>query len=1005
MAIISPVSIGTGPTVSYENTSFNAERISNSTITYTFKFKPYLTSNASKLQYGNELIGYIVVKNASGTTIGTSAEVKIKDGATEPWGPNEAYTRQREFTIVVNVASSAADEIYYFTLYVHKGASTDPTNTSVGNASLGSVSSLALLYTNVVNPTNFEGTSNTGIYKPDGEFKLQWSTGSDGTNNSVKGYEIGWNTTGSLTSFDSTVLIDGLNHSWPLNNRTRGAKYYFFIRTIGQIEGYNAPWMLIPNQCLINRLPPKPNVTGRVKLPASATEATWDISLSNDADGQSLTLYYSNSLNGEKRKLEGVESESELKLTIEFGNSNRLTYYFWAWDNCEYSEPAYLTIARNTQIGLTVNSDENAYPGVNIEAEAQGDNLQYQFKLFQGNTKIHEQAYGTLNKYILSDVRQYTSGYSQWTEAQELKVEVTIKDDMGDTKQEDVFIVISPLPPFKDEDIFNNASSTNIGNSKHFCQQLRLYYNGNTSLLESVDINIIVSGYNALSSKVEINNGYCDIGFSQLLPYGKEFTFIIRATSKTNKNLSWDLLTFKRSRPNAATPTNIITNNISSLLSNPGAIVSPFSMFAYGDSDAQSTELFSLDFNSLSCYWIFNNYQSLNLPFKIEERNGTTFNYIVSNLNLWNTLYNSELSRSIYYQRYDNVTLVVTAKNVFGESFCASAITTIDFRETPIFSGNPVLRLGAIDSEDNFSVLYEDGTWVQEGVRLAWDPWVNSGTRLSVQDFFGFENDEIEVRVDRGDGNGYVSLARYRLQCDLEEGLLTPNERKIFTLSVDDIAPFFYEVNEISTTSNRKFRLYAKNLAGQEAFTDFMYGGDTEYQVKSHVAPVCNITSGSYDDENGRISLALSFEKRSSDIGDNLTYKLFEPKTNSTIVSNDGSITNWTIDYGKVEGRFVKITIHATTILSQQFDEEHVAKSEQTTIVADFLVYNVLPTVAYRENHIGINTENIDAGAVLQVFPSTGRDYVVFSGSDGQEIKFNLTSGQIVQCIIDCGSW
>ena len=70
------------------------------------------------------------------------------------------------------------------------------------------------------------------------------------------------------------------------------------------------------------------------------------------------------------------------------------------------------------------------------------------------------------------------------------------------------------------------------------------------------------------------------------------------------------------------------------------------------------------------------------------------------------------------------------------------------------------------------------------------------------------------------------------------------------------------------------------------------------------------------------------------------------------------------------------------------------------------VVYNTLPTISYRKNHIGINTTNPsvspDASVTIGAYNSRNIIYLI---GDQHASTINLTTGVLNSFIIDGGSW
>lgn len=80
------------------------------------------------------------------------------------------------------------------------------------------------------------------------------------------------------------------------------------------------------------------------------------------------------------------------------------------------------------------------------------------------------------------------------------------------------------------------------------------------------------------------------------------------------------------------------------------------------------------------------------------------------------------------------------------------------------------------------------------------------------------------------------------------------------------------------------------------------------------------------------------------------------------------------------------------------------------TVSNIFTIYNTTPTISYRKNKIGINTNNIDSSsdpyssAVLVIGAGDNKNYIVLKG-DGEIAKIDIDTGELDGFIFDGGSW
>jgi hypothetical protein len=104
-------------------------------------------------------------------------------------------------------------------------------------------------------------------------------------------------------------------------------------------------------------------------------------------------------------------------------------------------------------------------------------------------------------------------------------------------------------------------------------------------------------------------------------------------------------------------------------------------------------------------------------------------------------------------------------------------------------------------------------------------------------------------------------------------------------------------------------------------------------------------------------------------------------------------------------------SLHLAPILKTSQTIGGITTVYETTEKNYTVVYNALPTVAYRSNQIGINFQDFsnfsNASAVISAYNE--RQYVYLKGSDNT-IEINLGTGEVTglkltSMVIDCGTW
>ena len=70
----------------------------------------------------------------------------------------------------------------------------------------------------------------------------------------------------------------------------------------------------------------------------------------------------------------------------------------------------------------------------------------------------------------------------------------------------------------------------------------------------------------------------------------------------------------------------------------------------------------------------------------------------------------------------------------------------------------------------------------------------------------------------------------------------------------------------------------------------------------------------------------------------------------------------------------------------------------------DLIIYGITPTIAYRQNHLGINTSTLQDDSILTIARTSGRNIIYLQKVGSANIfKINLATGALEGFNIDCG--
>ena len=100
-------------------------------------------------------------------------------------------------------------------------------------------------------------------------------------------------------------------------------------------------------------------------------------------------------------------------------------------------------------------------------------------------------------------------------------------------------------------------------------------------------------------------------------------------------------------------------------------------------------------------------------------------------------------------------------------------------------------------------------------------------------------------------------------------------------------------------------------------------------------------------------------------------------------------------------------------IITKLSDINGKCSKEYSSWSNEIAIYNVSPTIAYRQNHLGINTKELTFSSredkipdgVIYISDSNDREWIYFKTRSSEIKKINIVDGTIDGFIIDGGTW
>ena len=318
-----------------------------------------------------------------------------------------------------------------------------------------------------------------------------------------------------------------------------------------------------------------------------------------------------------------------------------------------------------------------------------------------------------------------------------------------------------------------------------------------------------------------------------------------------------------------------------------------------------------------------------------------------------------------------------TITNRFGQTISKqSSIVTLDFNENP-----EIINISK--TANNTDYLYEDGT-----LQLEYKYRTYSKNKISYS-----------YLINRNDGNGVVTYGDIRTNEDLTPPVFGTGRllSEIVNIKIGEITGSgpcifnirFYDGN--STSYDTKFNISCKRIRFVNPTISFekatynkegnnLYSVNCQYFISDY-----GYDSKQLEDKIFSIDkeiLTLNLSKKES----------ITPSTGDAVFHLDKEIIDFEI------GRLTlttAITYNGYTI-------------EKYSTSNDLIIYGITPTVAYRQNHLGINTSTLQNDSVLTIAPTSGRKIIYLQKYGSTDtFKINLATGALEGFIfnfnIDCG--
>ena len=931
-------------------------------------------------------------------------------------------------------------------------------------------------YTSVTAPSRFAtGSSTTVPIAPTSTLTFGWYGAEHGVNNNIDYYSVNFYATTSTSAVGTligTTTVKHIDGDWgwasiSLKDVTalttanlRGKWITCTVQSVGTNTGYNSKAVSCRNGFLVNRKPNAPTITQNTsKAPAKGGNVSFTGKVGDDSD-TSITknIFTGESMAAATRTLKykvgsatsyTTATGSTFSVLVGEGSSD-ITINFYTYDGVEYSTATQRIVERNIEpkIDLTINPswvDENTRYAFSSTLSASelndksGMSYKFGFKYstsssdFSSATKVELRALNSSATYTVSDIRGSIINFSTLTNAFYYKFYAQGFDgiDNSDEVESEVFY-IPAKPTFLE--IHNQLNGTSIS-------ELSNYFSNNISLVFDLD-----EGYDSVAvyepiimaaslkpnvpkaSQMTVNIE----NIPQTLDGGQPYTFNVnfyksgqlRYQTKLIASSLTRVQTLKTGLENdyktSSGPMKIYTVTdkdnllLKITLTKNGSLVDLDNLTAFGISNIYN-----------SCYLnVGNNNKRIPLSlsssiFKYQDSAGIIYyNYPITQA-LFMAI-KEELNRN----GLTNLPISFDIKDAFGSYIKISSPSGIyiDCREAAAFynkSGGCLDNYISISdsNKEKFHTLV-NGNCLVQGMYLFY-----TGSILSYN-----TNPTGQIWIKRGEDNWAIYGQPFSFSPTLDNES-TPGSPMIYSIERR-------EINNITKIMRKDYSVSFKIVVNTDAGIESEYVFINGLIAKEHQSGAISITNISYSNSSDTLNLSYVVNNPGINLTDTTGVTIaakfiiehYNGATEELLISNYIPDEN-KISYDKApyttpitkqltlatnDSAFYG-TLQVVIQYSYAINTDLTFTSVQTTTSTKVTIYNEAPTVSYRQNKLGINTNQIDAWnkAVLVISANNGEQTKILlitpETKPTDEVNYIMSidtyTGEIDGAIINGGSW
>lgn len=317
-------------------------------------------------------------------------------------------------------------------------------------------------------------------------------------------------------------------------------------------------------------------------------------------------------------------------------------------------------------------------------------------------------------------------------------------------------------------------------------------------------------------------------------------------------------------------------------------------------------------------------------------------------------IYNSDWKKDLGINKYNSVytcSARAVLTNVFGQKFYSNPTNfTLDFSEKPSIKSKSFFIQGTSD----WIAFSKENNLLQEGkfkVTVLPQSLSEGSGEIIIK----------EGNVQRGKSSFSIKPPSY----NDNKGKWEPDS------SSQDPVEVWFDIPEITNSNPKTYEIVVNGPGG-------FYSEKVAFQVAPQYNPNIVITDVSLSEDEK--TLIVEFSKNS------------DPSTLSFNFGNyTGTVSGNTVSFSSLsDNKFfgdnwttqnIQLQVKSTTCTSRKIGEityNRCFEREKKYVSSSYLFYNTVPTVAYRENHLGINTSTPNEDTILDIRALTDKKKIQF---------------------------